>query len=100
MTGHLLLSPSPTCKKEIGEVECGRCTYIVSGKVFFVGEAVKTHFNGKPWSQLRKESILVPAKESYAPLATYMINSCKALNCSDDVTRFKVKIDDVNSVEE
>lgn len=100
VSGHLLLRPSPTCKREIGEVECGRCTFIVSGKTFFVGEAVKTHFNGKPWSQLRRESILVPAVESYAPITAYMINSCKSLNCSDDVTKFKVKIDEVKDVEE
>lgn len=83
--------------KEIGEVECGHCTYIVSGKEIFVGENQKTFLNGKPWSQLKIESILVPAQESYAPLSSYIINSCKKMNCSDDVTRFKIKVDTLNS---
>lgn len=99
-TGHLLLRPSPTCMKEIKEVECGRGRSIVSGKVVFVGEDKKTWFSGKPWSQLRRESILVPAEESYAPMATYFINSCKAAGCSDEVTRFKVKVDSVKDVDE
>lgn len=71
----------------------------MSGKIIFVGEDEKNHFNGKPWSQLQSQSILVPAEESYAPLSTYIINSCKAANCSDDITRFKVKIDAVKDDE-
>jgi hypothetical protein len=95
-TGHLILSANPVCFKEIGEVECGRCTYIVSGKIFFIGEQKKNEFGGKPWSQIRRESILIPSKESYAPLAAYLINSCKKMGCSDEVTRFKVKIDSLD----
>lgn len=92
-TGHLVLIPSPTCMNNIKEPECGYCTYILNEKSFFVGEKKENHFNGKPWSQLKAESILVPAKESYAPLSAYIINSCKQMNCNDDVTKFKVKLD-------
>jgi hypothetical protein len=98
VTGHLILKASPVCMKEIGEVECGHCTYIVSGKEIYIGENEKFHLNKKPWSQLREESILMPAEESYAPVATYIINSCKKMNCSDDVTRFKVKLDSLNGI--
>lgn len=95
-TGHLILKPSPTCMKQVGEAECGHCTTIMTGTEFYVGEDKAHWFNAKPWSQLRAESVLVPAIESYAPIATYMINSCKKAGCSDQVDRFKVKIDAVN----
>ncbi len=94
--GRLYVKPSPVCMKEVGEPECGVCATIVTGKTFYVGEASVHHFNAKPWSQLRRESILVPSVESYAPLSTYIINSCKKLKCSDEVTRFKVKVDAVS----
>lgn len=84
--------------KEIGEVECGHCTYIISGKEIYVGENEKTHLNKKPWSKIKAAAIYVPAVESYAPLSTYIINSCKKMNCSDDVTRFKIKLDSLNGV--
>jgi hypothetical protein len=94
VTQHVILKPSPTCMKEIGEPECGRGKFIMSGKVIFVGEAPKTHFNKKPWSQLKRESILVPAVESYAPISTYIINACKELKCDDEVTRFQIQLGD------
>lgn len=92
ITGHMILKPSPTCMEKINEAECGHCTYIISGKEIFIGEKDTSFFNGKSWSVLRSQSILVPAKESYAPIATYMINACKKMNCDDDVNRFRVKI--------
>lgn len=98
VTGHMFESASPTCQKEVGEATCGHCTYIVSGKEIYIGDSEAHRFNGKPWSQIRDESILVPAKESYAPIAAYMINSCKKLNCNDDVARFKVKVDTLKSI--
>lgn len=99
-TQHLMLTASPTCMKQIQEPECGHCTYIVSGKEIFVGENKKTWLNNKPWSQIQKESILVPAQESYAPLSSYLINSCEKMNCDKDVQRFKVKLDSLSSVGE
>ena len=95
-TGHTILKPSPACMTNIQEFECGHGTSIVSGKEIFVGEKEGRYFEGKPWSQIKRESILVPAKESYAPLVEYIINSCAKLKCDKDVTRFKVKIDTVN----
>lgn len=98
VSGHVILKPSPACMAKINEPECGHCTYIVSGKEVYVGEAKETFLNGKPWSQLKAESVYVPAVESYGPLVTYIINSCKKMNCSDDVTRFKVKLDSLSGV--
>jgi hypothetical protein len=91
VNGHIELRPSPTCMKHIGEPECGYGLYIISGREVYVGE--KTLFNGKPWSALKAQSVLLPAEESYSPLAAYIINACKKMNCSDQVTRFKVKLD-------
>lgn len=95
--GHLILKPSPTCIKEIGEIECGHCTYIVTGKEIYLGETKEHQLNNKPWSQIKAESVLVPSEEAYAPLATYMINACKKMNCNDDLTRFKVKIESLKN---
>jgi len=95
-SGHLVLKPSPACVAAINEPECGHCTYIVSGHQVYVGEAQASWLNGKPWSAIKAESVYVPSVESYAPLATYIINACKQMNCSDAVTKFKVKVDSVN----
>lgn len=86
--------------KEVGESECGHCSYTMEKKSIFVGEKEKYHFNGKPWSQLRRESILVPAQESYAPMITYMINACKKMNCDDEVNKFRVKLDSLDGIRE
>lgn len=98
LTGHLILSPSPTCMKQIKEVECGHCVYIVNGKEIFVGEGKDHQLNGKPWSLLRQQSILLPSEESYTPLASYIINACKEMDCSDEVTRFQVKLNSLNGI--
>lgn len=99
ITKHVLLRPSPTCMKNIKEIECGHCVTIVSKKEFFVGEADKYHYNEKPWSQIRRESALLPAEESYGPLSTYIINACKKMNCNDQVNRYKVKLNVFNLLE-
>lgn len=92
VTGHDMLEASPTCMQEIQERECGFCVYIVSGRKIFIGENAPHLLNGKPWSKIRTQSILLPAVESYAPLSAYIINSCKKMNCDDDVARFRVKL--------
>jgi hypothetical protein len=97
-TGHLMLTASPTCMERIKEPECGHGVSIVSGAEVFIGEAKGTWFGGKPWSQVKRESVYVPAVESYAPLATYIINSCKKMGCSADVDKFKVKLDSLNGI--
>ncbi len=91
-TKDLVLLPSPTCKKQINESECGHCTYIVSGKEIYVGEKEGHWLNGKPWGQIKEESIYLPAEESFAPLADYIINSCKKLKCNSQIEEFKVKL--------
>lgn len=93
ISGHLLLTPSPTCLHSVGEPECGHCVLIVTGEEFFIGENSPYLLNGKPWSKIRGEAVYLPAVESYAPLSAYIIDACKKMKCSDDVTRFKVKLD-------
>lgn len=85
--------------EKINEPECGHCVRIVSGEEFFVGESPDHWFNKKPWSLLRRQSVLLPAEESYAPLAAYVINSCKKMGCSHEVTRFKVKLDALSGIQ-
>lgn len=97
-TGHMILSPSPTCMKHISEPECGHCVMIISGVEFFVGESTAVQLKGKPWSKIRQESVYLPAVESYAPLSAYVIDACKKMNCSDDVDAFKIKLDSLNGV--
>lgn len=98
VTHHLVLSGSPTCLKEIGELECGHCVLLVTGIESFIGENEPHRLNGKPWSQIKRESALIPVTESYAPLAKYIIDSCAKMNCSEDVTRFKIKLDALNGI--
>lgn len=84
--------------EKIGEFECGHGVYIMSQREIWVGEKKEHFYNGKPWSQLKRESIFVPAVESYAPLTTYLIDSCKKMDCSEEVDRFKVKIDELTAI--
>lgn len=97
-TDHLMLQASPTCEKQIGEVACGHCTYIVSGKEIYIGERAPNLLNGKSWSQIKLESVYVPAVESYGPLSDYIIDSCKKMKCDKQVDAFKVKINSLSSV--
>lgn len=93
VTGHDVLKPSPACMKAIGETSCGHGISIVSKKVIYVGEAKETWYKGKPWSQLDRESVKLPAEESYGPLTVWIINQCIKFKCSDEVDRFKVQLD-------
>lgn len=97
-TGQTTLTASPACWKHLQEFDCGHGISIVNGKEIFVGEKKESWFRGKPWSKLKAESIYLPAEESYAPLAEYVINACKKNNCSDQVKRFKVKLDGLNGI--
>lgn len=97
-TGHLVVKASPTCWEKIQELYCGHGVAIMTGDQIFIGNEEKHFFNGKSWDTLRNQSVLVPAVESYAPIATYIINSCKKLNCSKDVTKFQVKLDELSSI--
>lgn len=96
VTQHLVLTPSPTCLDKIKEPECGHCTFIMDGTEIYVGES--TLYNKKKWSEIKQESIYVPAIESYAPLKTYIINSCKKMKCDSQVDAFRIKIDSLNGI--
>lgn len=96
VTMHLILTPSPTCMAQVGEAECGHGVSIISGKEVFVGEAKAVQFKGKPWSMLKSESVFMPAVESYAPLATYLINTCRKFRCSNELNAFRVKLNALN----
>lgn len=96
-TEHLILVPSPTCEKQVGEAECGHCTYIVSGKEVYVGEGKDHLLNNKSWTRVKLESVYVPSVESFGPLAEYIINACKKMNCNDQVDAFKIKLDSLDT---
>lgn len=98
VTEHLVLVPSPTCKKQINEIECGHCTYIVSGKEIYVGEGATHLLNGKTWTRIKLESIYVPSAESFGPLSDYLINSCKKMNCDQQIEAFKIKLNSLNGI--
>lgn len=98
VTHHLILTADPVCMEHIKEMECCYGVSIVSGSEFFAGENKEHLFKGKGCKQLIEESILLPAVESYAPLATYIIDSCKKMKCSDQVDAFKIKLDSLNGV--
>lgn len=89
VTGNLFLEPSPACMEAIKEAECGYGVSIVTGQQVYVGE--KTLFNKKTWSDLKSQSVYLPAQESYAPLSTYIINACRKANCDSEVNRFIIR---------
>lgn len=97
-TGHLILKPSPACMTAINEPECGHGVSIVTGRQIFIGEIAPNIFNGQKWSELQEVSVILPAKESYAPLATYIINSCKQANCNTAIDAFRIKLDSLKSI--
>ncbi len=98
VTTHLVLTPSPTCMKQIGEMECGHGVAIVSGKEVYIGDGPTHLFSGKSWTQVKLESIYLPAVESFGPLSEYIINACKKMNCNKQVDAFKVKTDSLKDV--
>lgn len=69
---HVLVAPSPACERAVGEESCGYCIYYRSGRELFVGEGSGHQLGGKPWSQIRAESVLLPAAEGFAPLSAYL----------------------------
>jgi hypothetical protein len=84
--------------EKIKEPSCGHCVFIVSGKELFIGEKPEHYLDKKPWSTIVQTSVMLPAIESYSPLSKYIINSCKKMNCNDQVDRFKIKLDSLNGV--
>ena len=100
ITGHVLMKPSPLCMEKISEPECGHGKFIMSGKEIYVGEKPEHFYNGKPFSQLDRESMKCPAKECYAPLTAFIINTCEKFNCSEDVQKFKIKLDGLDGIKD
>lgn len=98
VSGHMVLKPSPTCMKQIKEAECGHGVSIITRKQIFVGEDKAHWYDGKPWSQLRRESVYLPAQESYAPLSKALINFCAQSDCNDDVDKFRVIQGELTSI--
>lgn len=98
VSGHTLWSPDPLCMQNIQEASCAYGVSIVTGKEIWVGELPAHLYNKKPWSQLRGESVYLPAEESYAPLSAFLINTCKQDGCNDTIDRFKVKLDSLNGL--
>lgn len=84
--------------KAIGEAECCHFVFVISKKEFFVGEKPEHLFNGKTCSQFMNESVHCPAKECYAPLSKYVINSCEKMGCNDQVDRFRVVLPSVDGI--
>lgn len=97
-TGHLTITADPICLSKIQEMECCYGVSIVSGSEVFIGEREAHWFKGKACSTLVEQSILMPAVESYAPMATYIINQCAKMHCSAQVDAFKIKLDSINGV--
>lgn len=83
---------------QISEMACGHGVSIMTGAEIYVGDAAQHLYKGKPWSALKAESVYVPAVESYAPLATYLINTCKRFNCNTELDAFRVKLNSLNGV--
>lgn len=97
-THDTMLAPSPDCLDKINEFQCGHGVSIMTGDEIFVGEDPAHWWSGKPWSQLKQESVYLPAVESYAPLSTYVINSCKKNSCSNEVDRFKIRLGPLDTI--
>lgn len=98
ISGHEILTPSPACMAQIQEFSCGHGVAIMSGTEIYVGDLPAHQWKGKTWTSLKDESVHFPAVESYAPLATYLINSCKRFNCNASLDAFRVKLNSLNGI--
>lgn len=90
ITDHLLKKPSPACEKAIQEPSCGYGVSMLTGQTVFVGNSKGHEWNGKTWDQIKAQSVLLPAQESFAPIADYIVNSCEKMHCNEEVDRFRV----------
>lgn len=53
----------------------GWCTFTISDKEIFLDNDKKL-YNGKTWSDLKKDSLIMPA-DSYAKIKAYILSECK-----------------------
>lgn len=90
--------PNPVCNRQIKEPTCGYCTYTVSDKEQYVGENAKTLLHKKPWSQIKRQGVIIPA-EDYAAVKAFILDMCKKTNeCSKDIEHWRIKLDSLDSV--
>lgn len=92
-----VVRPNPKCMKACGEPRCGFCVWMMSDRTQYVAEAKKFHLYGKPWSQIQQESTIVPS-EFMARLNAHLIKVCKETNCDQQVNRWRVKWDSLDSI--
>lgn len=90
---------NPVCDKEIKEPSCGRCVWTISDKVQYVGEAKERWIYGKPWSRIRVEALVTPT-ESWAKIKANIVKSCKETNCDEQIPRWRVKLDSLDSIDD
>ncbi len=104
--GTVEVHDSPTCMDKLSEPECGFCQHLISNNPSYIG----THFifehghiralksGEKNWPQLRAHAVVLPAKESFAPLKAYAVSVCKSMNCDKTISDWKIKLDSLDSV--
>lgn len=97
-TGHKILAPSPMCMKMLQELSCGHGVAMMSGTEIYVGDAPNHGWKGKTWTEIKSESVHVPAIESFAPLETYLINTCRKFKCNSQLDAFRIKLDSLNGI--
>lgn len=84
--------PNPVCMREIKEAECGRCSWTISEKTQYVGEAKETWLDGLSWTDIKDTAVILPAK-SAAQVKAYILNQCKKTDCNKDISKWRIKID-------
>jgi hypothetical protein len=90
--------PNPVCLKELNEVSCGFCVWTISKKSQYIGET-KSFLYGKPWSQVKREAVLIPT-EAYADVKATFINMCKKYKeCAADISSWRLKLDSLDSAD-
>lgn len=95
---------NPKCAKQIGEPDCGYCTWTQSDREQYVGENKKTWLYGKPWSLIFAESFIVPS-ESMAKVKSELNKNCRdddgplGGHCQD-AGKWRVKLDSLDSIGE
>jgi len=92
-----IVRPNPKCMKSCGEARCGYCVWMMSDRTQYVGEDKKFWLYGKPWSQIQQEATVVPS-EFMARLNAHMIKACKESGCDQQVNKWRVKWDSLDSI--
>ena len=87
------LRGNPVCLSEIKENRCGYCVRSISGTHTYVGEDSTHQLEGKKWSEMRIDSVMLPA-DSYAALKEFIINSCKKSNqCAEGIAKWRTNLE-------